>query len=139
MTMNDAMEFLNTSSGGGGYPSAKFANVGDSVKGVIVGTPRVVTTPNIQSGDPEKKLVIEMCTDDGEMVALWVKAGWMATAVRDAVTKSGATGLLEGGTLVVKYSADGEQKKAGFNPPKIYEAAYKPPAPSGVNVDDLLG
>lgn len=135
----EAMEFLNTNSGGSGNPAVKFPTIGSSIKGVIVGTPRVVTTPSLDTGEPEKKLVIELCDDNGELWALWVKAGWMATAVRDAVTKAGATGLLEGGTLVVKYSADGEQKKAGLNPPKIYEAAYKPPAPTGVNVDDLLG
>lgn len=136
--MSDVMDFLNTSSGGSGYTSVTFPNIGDSVKGVIVGIPRVVETPNLNTGAPEKKLVIDLQCDDGEMRTLWVRAGWMAGALKDAVAKAGVANIGEGGTLVMKYSANGEQTKPGFTPPKLYEAAYKPPTPTAGSVDDLL-
>lgn len=135
--MSDVMDFLNQNSGGSGYQSVAFPNVGDSIKGVIVGIPRIVELRN-DDGELEKKLLIDLSDDQGEMWTLWVKRGWMAGALKDACVKAGVSNIAEGGTLAMKYTGDGEKKKAGWSAPKLYEAAYKPPTPSAGSVDDLL-
>lgn len=142
-------DFLNQGSGSS-YPGVKFPEIGAEVKGTIVADPRVVTTPNLNTGEPEPKLVLEVHTEvdtsvsDGnggtrtandEIVAVWVNKGWQSGAVRDAVQKAGATAVLNGGRIHIRYTADGE-KKPGRHAPKLYEASYKPPA-GGVNLDDL--
>ncbi len=150
---NETMDFLNSNSGGSGYPSMKFRNVGDFVSGRIEGTPRTVEAKNLD-GEMETSLVIDLAvskaqgvcgnsTDEqdaaeAEHVTVWVKAGAMARAIRDAVQQNGATGLQDGGDLAIKHTELGEQKKAGFNKPKLYAAEYKTPTPAVAVSDSLI-
>lgn len=134
MTNTDVNDFLQ-SSAGDLHPGFKFANVGDTIKGVICEEPKVVETPNLNDGKPEKKLVVAVQTEDGETWSVWVRRGFMARAINDAIEVAGVAGLAEGGTIAIKYSEDrdtGKPSKA-----KIFVAKYTPPAPSTVSVDDL--
>lgn len=133
--MSDVTDFLNSSSTG--YKSVTFPNIGDSIKGIVTGIPRVVELRN-DDGELEKKLLIDLQDDQGEMWTLWVKRGWMAGALKEALTKAGVNNVAEGGTLVMKFTGEGERKKASWSPPKFFEAAYKPPTPTAGSVDDLL-
>lgn len=147
MSTQEVNDFLMS----GGRPSAKFPTVGATVRGTVVDA-TVEQQRDFQSGElkfwkdgkPMNQAVVTVQTDerdpdieddDGQR-RLFVR-GQMQAAVRDAVRKSGAGRLEVGGTLVVKYIRDEPAKTRGFNPSKVYEAAYKPPASTGV--DEFLG
>lgn len=152
MTPPDPMSLLL----GGGTRSAKFENPGDRVSGEILnvetkqqtdlkdGSPKfwddgspmwqVVVTLQTDERDPEDP------EDDGRR-NVYVKGSskYASThkAVADALRAAGAKTLEVGGTLALAYTGDGEATSRGFNPPKLYQAAYKAPV-AGVNLDDLL-
>lgn len=129
----------------GGAPTAKFPTVGTVIKGTIVSveksqqTDMDTGTPKTwDNGDPMWQWVFTLQTDqrdadiaddDGQR-RVFAK-GQMKAAVDDAIRKSGQkSGTIVGGKLAVKYASDGEPKKRGWNPPKIYSAQYQPPAPA---------
>ena|ERR1017187_47269 len=136
---------------GGGAPSAKFPTPGTTIKGVIEGiaysqqTDLDGTPKKWDDGNPRMQYVVTLVTDERDAEIpdddgkrrLFVK-GQMLTAFRDAVKASGAKGDLTGGMLAVKYTEDGEQKRAGFNPPKLYAAQYKAPSAAAVSAEDLI-
>lgn len=139
---NDSYGFLS----GGGSPSAKFTTYGDTVGGVITEEPQVQQQTDIkdgtplvwQDGSPRMQMVVTVQTqlrdpaideDDGKR-RIFVR-GQMRNAVQQAVIAAGAKGLDVGGTLNITYVADGERKNPAFNPPKIYQASYTPPAADG--------
>lgn len=148
--MTDVNAFLLSS----GTPSFKFAAIGALVKGSIVsldmqqqrsiddGAPLFWDDAKTQ---PKRQLRIILATDerdgddDNGHRAIYVK-GQLQQAVRDAIKKAGADKIEEGGTLGVKYVADGEPPKKGMNAPKEYVAQYEAPSitPAAVAVDDLL-
>lgn len=143
-------DFLNESSGSS-YPGVAFPQIGAEVKGLIVSEPRLVDVTN-DDGEVEQKMIVEIETIvdtwigkknnytqvNGEVVALWVKKGWMRSAIRDAVADSGAGRIQKGGTLHVKHTEEGVAKKSTFNPPKLFKAKYVAPvANTGVDLDDL--
>lgn len=134
-TNTEVSEFLRSSSGDL-HPGFKFANIGDTIKGQIVEAPKVVETPNLKDGTPEKKLVLAVQTEEGETWSVWVRRGFMARAVNDAIAEAGAAGVAEGGTIAIRYSEDRDTGKP--QPAKVFVAKYQPPAPSAVSVDDLL-
>lgn len=133
---------------GGGIPAAKFDRVGAAVGGPITTAPRVEQQKDLDTGEPKfwndgqpmQQLIVTVQTDarDPEIVdddgqrTFYIKANSLK-AVREAVRRSGAKGLEVGGTLTLTYAADGEQKKRGFNPPKIYTATYTPPSAAAAN------
>ncbi|MEU8035690.1 hypothetical protein [Streptosporangium sp. NPDC049078] len=134
----DANAFLM----GGGIPSAKFETIGATVGGRITCQPEVTQQTDLDTGEPKTwsdgkpmmQLVVTVQTelrdpevpdDDGQR-KFYVKAK-LLEAVRQAVRAAGAAGLEVGGTLTVQYVADGEAKKRGHNPPKIYAATYQRP------------
>lgn len=127
----------------GSAPAAKFAEVGDTVKGEVVGAKKVQQMvfgtkdpafyPN---GDPMWQVAITLRQEDGEEVTVWAK-NQQLSAIRTAVEESG--GKLEaGGTLAVKLDELKPSEKAGFNPQKIYVAQYRPPAPVAMSASDLI-
>lgn len=141
---------------GGGIPSAKFPNIGDTVTGVIESKPEVQQQRDYDTdellwwddGKPRLQIKVVLRTnqrdpdidDDQGLRALYLKAQ-LQSAVRDAVKASGAKGLEVGGTLTVTYDHDGVTNNKKFNPPKQYVASYTPPnvldqaageAPSGI-------
>lgn len=137
--MRTAADFLMGSAG----PSAKFPTVGTSVGGPItrIGDPMqqkdmATGQPKFwPDGNPMLQLPVDVATDmrDAEIAnddgtrTLYVK-GQMQAAIRDAVRRSGAKMLEVGGTLTVTYVRDEQPKQRGFNPAKVYEATYTPPA-----------
>jgi hypothetical protein len=155
MTMNDTMGFLNSGSTSG-LPGVKWMKVGDEVRGTIISEPRVVETQSLKAGGGmEAKLVLEVRTEvdtritdstnddgfrivNGEDVAVWVRKGWMAGAVRDAVRAAEATSIEEGGKLSLKLVELRKPTTPGYSPTQIFEAKYKAPEkPAGVSLDDL--
>jgi len=137
----------NSSSGSSG-PGVHFGSVGDKVIGQIVSQPKTVETEFGQ------RLLIELIAADGctaakgarggegpiaagDDITLWVKPGAMATALKQAISEAGATGISEGDTIAMQYSGDGVSSKAGWNPPKLYNAKLKAAKPT-VAIDDLL-
>lgn len=136
----DANELLM----GGGGVSAKFPTLGCVVQGYIVAPPksqqqRDLDTGEVKTfsnGDPMWQIVVQLQTDtrdpdiadDDGIRNLYIK-GQMFTAVREAVRKTGAKGLDVGGHLAVQWASEGEAKKRGFNPPKVYRALYTPADP----------
>lgn len=126
---------------GGGAASAKFEAPGDTIDGTIAEPPEVRQQTDIAtgqpvfwpSGDPKMQLVVTLATtirddsdDDGKR-RVYIKGKSLTEAVREAVRQSGAKGLELGGTLTVTYTGDGVASQRGFNPPKLYTAAYARP------------
>ena len=136
---------------GAGVPGVKFPEPGTSITGVICAEPEARQQTDFStgegltwpSGDPKMQIVVRLQTqlrdnpDDDGIRALYIKGKSLTTAVRDAVRKTGANGLEVGGTLTVTYTGDGTSEHKGINPPKLYTAAYTPPAAAAIN--DTLG
>lgn len=156
---NEEDAFLN----GGGVAGFKFATVGDTIKGTVTAKELQQQTEYgtgkplfFDDDSPRMQLAITLATDerDSEIDGddgtrrVYIKGaskkagGGSLQAVRDALSKAGASVLEIGSTLVLKYAGDGEPTTAGFKPPKLWEAAYKAPekaaATAGVGVDELL-
>lgn len=143
--MSDTGDWLRQNAGGSGYPAMKFRNVGDYVAGRIASTPSIVSGKNFDGEDEDSLVIdIEVTQANGvcgpadaerdaasaEFITVWIKAGAQAKAVRDAISQAGTTGLQEGGTFAITHHELGEQKKAGWNRPKLYRAEYKAPVPT---------
>lgn len=142
-----SLDDINDTLLGGGIPSAKFENIGDTVVGTLVDgqeTQRTDFTTGApkfwDDGKPMMQSVLTLQTeqrdpaladDDGKR-KLYVKGSKkdpqsLAGAVINAVRASG--GKLEvGGRLAVQYTGDGTASRAGMNAPKQYVAQYEPPA-----------
>ena len=147
------MNELDELFGGGGAPALKFANIGTKFTGVItdveVRDQRDFDTGVIltwDDGKPRKEIVLTLNTkerdpmvegDDG-VRKLYVKAQ-MFTALRDAIRKAGRVKPEPGGEIAVAYTGDGEAKRKGYNPPKIYAVAYKAPAAVALEADPIWG
>jgi hypothetical protein len=138
---------------GGGAPSVKWPTVGTKVVGEIVETATTQQTdfddgsPKFwKDGSPKMQAVITLQTDerdpdvpddDGKR-RLFVSSWRMRDAIRDAIKTAGARHLEHGGKLAVQYTSDGVDEAGTGNPPKIYTAQYKPPAPTAAPAADLL-
>jgi hypothetical protein len=131
----DVQSFLDSSSGSR-YPAFKWGQVGLVLSGRIIEPPRIVNRPNLNSGDPEDNLVIAVETAEGHQFSLWVRRGFLAQAISDAVHESGASGLAEGGTLHVKHTEDRDTGRP--QPARVFNAKYEAPT-SSVNPDDIFG
>jgi hypothetical protein len=135
--------------GGKGAPSLSFPTIKTRHVGVVVDKRQAQqTTPDgalktFDNGDPMMQVIITLQTevrdpaidgDDGTR-RLFAK-GNMIAAIRDAVKEANpgdATAILNiGDQLAIEYTGDGEQKKRGFSPPKLYRAWVK----KGVKLDD---
>lgn len=134
--MSDGNEFLMR----GGNPSVKFPVLGSTIIGMVTKPIRVadVTDPATgevkrwNNGDPKKQVIIELQTelreseDDGGERTLWAK-GQMVPAIRDAVQRAGAKGIMPGGVLQVTWASEQASSQRGLQPQKIYSAQYWPP------------
>lgn len=136
MTMTSASDFLSENRSD--YPSSfKFDEVGKAITGTLVELPRTVDGTDL-NGDPQTSWVFEIETDEGEKFSVWAPRGKaIAKAIAKAMTEAGATKFQVGDRVAIKHTGLGTPSKAGFSPPKLYEAAYKPAAPS-VAASDLL-
>lgn len=120
--MPDAVDEYLDNRGGSGAPSFKWSAIGDVVAGTVTGR-RIVDHDDLQ-GEPTQSLVIDITADDGEEHTVWVKRGQMESALANTL-KSAGSRLQAGDRLAIKYASDRPAKKAGHNPQKIYEVAYK--------------
>ena len=83
-------------------------------------------------GRPVLDPVLVLRTDQG-LRTLYVGSYRMRNAIRDAVIAAGfergetVPGPRRDGTLVIRYTGDGEPARKGGRGPKLYEAAYDPP------------
>lgn len=117
-------------------PAAKFDNPGDMVQGVLLGAPEAIQQSDFASGEPtfwkdgqpKMQVVIRIMTASGDELKVYAKSGAL-TAIKKASRVAGAP-LREGGELSLTYTGDGEAKR-GMNPPKLFSAAYDPPADTG--------
>lgn len=132
----DVADFLGSSTyDGEKHPGFKFANVGDTLKGEIVGEPAVVEVAKISGEGKEKKLVAAVRDDNGNVWNLWAK-GQMASAIKEACEKAGVTGIAKGGIIAVRFQ---EKKNTGkIQPLHVFAAAYQAPAKT-TNMDEVLG
>ncbi len=122
--MSDEKDLL--AGGGPKLPTLKFEKIGDVHTGIVLDVKKLEdrdpagvakTWPN---GDPKFVYVITLKTETADGDAnVWAR-GAMITAIREAAKLATVTELT-GNKLSVKYSADGE-KKAGFNPAKLFQA-----------------
>lgn len=143
---------------GGGAKAFVFESLGDTVEGEIVSAQTRQQTSldtgkpaTWDDGSPKKMIVIVLQTtlrehdeDDG-LRSIYLRGGNFQVengkgtssqvAVRDAVKRSGAKALEVGGMLKMRWSGMGKGKR-GFNPPKLYEAAYKAPV-TNIMLDDM--
>lgn len=136
---------------GGGEPSVYFGKVGDKVVGTITALPRAKEFIDDQ-GRTQSVLVVPMrahegCTatkgkkgadgvvQAGDDVAVFIRAGFMAGAVAEAIREAGAKGLAEGDTLAIAFS--GEKDTGKVQPAKEYQARYVPAKPN-VSVESLV-
>lgn len=147
--MTQTTDWLAQNSGAGNSgPGVHFGGIGDKVIGQITSQPKTVETEFGQ------RLLIELIAQDGctaskgargaegpilpgDEVTLWIKPGAMATALKQAISEAGATGITEGDVLALQYTGDGVSSKAGWNPPKLYAAKIKAAKPS-IRIDDLI-
>jgi hypothetical protein len=134
-------------------PSAKFAEIGDTYVGRIVSMVERQQTDMKQrpltfdDGTPRMQWVITIETAEGDRAALYAKGGKfkaaagkgesMLAAIGIAVRAANADGVDVGGELAVSYTGTGEAKP-GQDGPKLYTAAYKPPAPASIPAEDLF-
>lgn len=135
-------DLLNGSSG---PPAFKFANIGDTARGVITRTevaqvrdfktnqPRVYP-----DGNPIMQIVITIRPDGSdEETRIFCKQA-AKEAIRDAVAAAGATGLEIGGRIAVQYSGDEPPEQPGLTAKKQFVAQYQAPVVA-VSANDLLG
>lgn len=150
-TAPDANAFLL----GGGGKSAKFENVGDTIKGVICAQPEMRQQTDIKTGlpttwddgQPKMQLVVKLQTelredaDDDGVRNLYIAGGFkrmsLQKAVAEAVKAAKAKGLEVGGTLAVKFTGEEPASTRGFNPAKLYMAKYEPP--TAASAAEFLG
>jgi len=145
MTQTETSDTVNDFLLGGGGPTAKFENIGDTHSGEILAVElrdqTDLATGDIKrysDGNAMKQLVVTLQTserdesieDDAGVRKVYAK-GQMLSALRKAV---GRSGIHVGGKLKVKYAEDGIPSQKGFNPPKQYTVLYQAPA---FDVDDV--
>jgi hypothetical protein len=144
----------------GGVPTAKFPDIGDAHKGVILSMEKrqardIDNNPKTwDDGSPVMQWVIDLATDERDPAItdddgtrrLYVKGGKavgtkggksLEEAIRDATRKlaeTGYKGTLVGCELAVRYLEDGEPSKRGFSGPKLYKAQLTAPL---VDIDDF--
>lgn len=145
-----SMEWFDQNAGGS-EPSVYFGTVGDKVVGVITGTPRPKEFVD-EKGRTQQTLVVPMRATagttaskgkgggegkiaDGEEVALFIRAGFLAEAVSTAIKAAGGKGLSEGDTLGVAFTSTKDTGQ--IQPAKLYRAQYVP-GKAAVSVDDLI-
>ena len=141
-------EFDDFNAGGDSVPSFKFDKIGATVKGTVLEVEKrqrrsLDGDPETwDDGNPKMQWVLTLQTelrdpdiedDEGKRRIYAKQPSDLLRAIREAAKKGG--GLKPHGTLAVKYHADGEPPKRGFNAPKLFRAQYEAPA-FGLEADE---
>lgn len=143
--MGSQEDFFEEAGGGTGYDAVKFKTVNDHVVGTILGEPRSVMRKSLNPPyDLEKQMPVNLDTDGTEAGyrTLWLRKGFLAGAVTEAMTAAGAKKLLPGGKLTVQFIEERPPTQPGHSPAKVFKAKYVPPAESAapaVTESDLFG
>lgn len=140
--MTDINTFLK---GGTKVPSANLKEVGNKVVGTIteldVTQARKFGTQDLdfwEDGKPKEQLVVTLQTDerdptieedDGRRRIYALQPSELLRTIAAASVDKG-TPLAVGGRLAVIHTGTKPHEKPGFNPIKLYDAAYDPPAQS---------
>ena len=143
MTIDNSVDALLQ----GGGSALKFPTIGTSHRGTVISaTTRqaidfVTKAPKtFKDGSPIMELVVTLQTDqrdddqDDGVRRLFCNRR-MLDAIRTALK---GRKLEAGGELAIQYHADGKPEAAGLTPPKLFQAAYRPPAPVAPTADALL-
>jgi hypothetical protein len=119
----------------------KFATIGDTVTGEIMGAPfqqqRTKFGTNqpdfYDNGDPKMQILITLGTtlredteDDGTRT-LYVSSSAQKKAIGAAIRQADAADIETGGVLTVTFTGFDPQSKNPANPAKLYTASYAPP------------
>lgn len=155
MSRDEVNDFLM----GGSGKAYEFKAINDSVTGTIIDS-KLRQQTDFQTGAPQywndgsPKMMLQVSLqtslqddqDDAGVRNIYLRGGnFTATrgqgssslvAVKDAVKRSGATGIEPGGTLTLTYTGEGQAPTRGMNAPKLYTAEYKPPV-YNVSLDEL--
>ncbi len=138
---NEVDDFLN----GGAMPYFKPTTIGEKIKGTVVSAEVSQQTEpggklkTFDDGNPMKQLVVVLQTaerdpnvdgDEG-LRRVFIK-GQMQKVVAAALREKGVK-LELGGTLVVQFVDTEPPKTKGYDPTKLYKAAYAPPAFDAAN------
>lgn len=144
--------------GGGGAPTAKFANPGDQIKGRIVAPPQAYqereydrnnpgggALKTYPSGDPIMALYVDLATDlrdpsiedDDGTRRLYIEGRYLKGTIRDAIRAAGAAGLEVGGQLALTFThrEDPEDKRSR----KYWQAQYVPAGNAALMADQGVG
>ncbi|WP_454729007.1 hypothetical protein [Cellulosimicrobium protaetiae] len=144
--------------GGGGAPSAKFANPGDSIRGRIVAPPQAYQERDYvkdkpgggdlkfyPSGDPIMSVYVDVQTDlhdpsiedDDGTRRVYIEGRYLKADVRNAVRAAGASGLEVGGTLELTFThrEDPEDKRSR----KFWQAKYTPAGNAALMAPEVGG
>jgi hypothetical protein len=128
----------------GGAPAAKFPTIGTKVVGKVLSQKKQASKDmqtgkpkTFENGDPMYEIVFTLATDerdpeieDDDGTRRVFARGQMLKAIGQALRKAKWSKELVGGTLGIKYAADGEPAARGFSPPKLYQAMFEPPDPA---------
>lgn len=119
-------------------PAVSWPEIGTTVVGTVLDV--VVTDQRdpdgtvrtFDNGDVRRQVVLTLATndkvdddDDGER-RLFVK-GMMPKAFREAAKKAKVRAVRPGDVVTVTYTADGEAKGKGLNPPKLFTVEIRRP------------
>lgn len=156
-----SMDDVNAMLSGVGAKAFPFEAIGDSVTGTILEA-KVVQQTDMETGAPQfwrdgspKTMIRVMLqtelqddeADDG-IRNVYLRGGNYTIAkgtgtssliaVRDAAKKAtGKANMEAGAKLRLTHSGLGQSSQRGFNQPKLYEAAYQPPA-TNVDLEELF-
>lgn len=140
--------------GGGGAPTAKFANPGDSLKGRIAAPPQAYqereydknnpgggAPKTYPSGDPIMGVYVDIATDlrdpsiedDDGTRRFYIEGRYLKADVRDAIRTAGAPGLEVGAVIEVTFThrEDPEDKRSR----KFWQVTYTPAANATLMAD----
>jgi hypothetical protein len=122
---------------GAAAPALTFPEIGTSYTGVILNMAKGIqrdpdgTERTFDDGTPRPQGIITLQTDehdddddDGQR-RLFVK-GAMIKSYREACRRAKVRGPRIGDTITVAYTADGEKKGRGMNPPKLFTIDITP-------------
>jgi hypothetical protein len=145
---DEALDFLLSA----GAPGLKFPTIGTVHRGKIVSYEKTQQTDIdgelkfFKSGDPMFQIVFTLDTDDRDpdieddngVRRLFAK-GQMLGAIKGAIAAAKWKSSLVGGTLAIKFEAEGEASQRGYSKPKVYKVKFTPPDPMDVKTEDEFG
>jgi hypothetical protein len=123
---------------GASIPAVTWPEIGAGVTGTITNVDTSDqrdldgNVKKFDNGDVRRQVILTLQTtmkespDDDGRRRLFVK-GSMVKSFREAIAKAKAPGPRMGGKVSVVYSADGEVKGKGLNPPKLFTVEYQAP------------